>query len=36
MLQSVDSVTLIREQRRERDEHIERAVRDWEASHKPK
>ena len=28
---SVDSVTLIREQRRERDEHIERAIRKWHA-----
>ena len=31
--QTVDSVTLIREQRRERDEHIERAVQEWEAAH---
>jgi len=31
--QSVDAATLIREQRRERGEHIARVVEEWEAAH---
>lgn len=34
--QSVDSATLIREQRRERGEHIMRVVEEWEAAHPKK